>query len=314
MGLALAAFLAISPGVALAAPEASRPASVSPTPEAREANARAIELVRARDFVGALAYFQKAYDLSPSYLILYNIGKMASATRDPARALEAFERYLSEGADEVEAERRAEVEAELKALRQQVGALSVEVDEVGAEIEVDGRLLGRAPLERRVWLEPGDHRVVVVGSRTETRRVRVEAGDTQTLKVELATRAVEPPPAEAGGIPVGFRTAAWVAAGVFAVGATVTGTLALVTDADLEDDVYVGPARRPPEGSSVASKASRLEALATTTDVLVVLGAVTGAAAITLSILDAVGAPSPVKEPEVALRLGLGGVVLEGRF
>jgi hypothetical protein len=101
---------------------------------------------------------------------------------------------------------------------------------------------------------------------------------------------------------------------VFTVGATVTGTLALVTEADLQDDVYVGPSRRPPEDSSVASKASRLEALATTTDVLVVLGAATGAAAITLSIIDAFAAPTTASAPGLSLRVGLGGAVLEGSF
>lgn len=315
MGLALAAWMAVVPGAASATPASSRTATSEPTPEAREANARAIELVRVRDFVGALAYFQKAYDLSPSYLILYNIGKMAAATRDPARAVEAFERYLSEGGGEVEAERRAEVESELRGLRLLVGALEVEVDEAGAEIEVDGRLRGRTPLEQPLWLAPGDHRVVVVGSRTETRRVRVGAGGTETLSVKLAAPStVDVPTVQSGGTPVGLRTAAWVAAGVFTVGATVTGTLALVTEADLEDDVYVGPSRRPPEDSSVASKASRLEALATTTDVLVVLGAATGAAAITLSLIDVFVAPTPAAAPGVSLRVGLGGAVLEGSF
>jgi hypothetical protein len=314
VGLALAAVLSLPPGVAWAAPASPRPTPVEPTPEAREANSRAIELVRVRDFAGALDFFQKAYDLSPSYLILYNIGKMAAATRDPARALEAFERYLAEGASEIEPERRDEVESEIRELRLLVGALTVVVDEAGAEIEVDGRLRGRAPLDEPLWLVPGDHRVVVVGSRTETRRVHVEAGDAETLSVKLTAATAGPAVVASGGVPIELRTAAWVAAGVFTLGATVTGTFALVTEADLQDDVYVGPSRRPPEGSSVASKASTLEALATTTDVLVVLGAATGVAAITLSIVDAFAAPASPTEPSVALRVGLGGVLLQGRF
>jgi hypothetical protein len=315
IAVALALASTVPPLHALAQTPSSAGEVVEPTPEAREANARALELSRNRDFAGALALFQRAYDLSPSYLILYNIAKMSEATHDHARAVDAFESYLAEGGDRVEPERRAEVERSLETLRPKIGELRIDVDEPGADIEVDGRSRGRSPLRGTIRLNPGEHRVLVIGSRTESRRVKIDAGAVEALDVRL--RPATPPPTRAtsSGLPTGWLTAAWVATGVFAAGATITGTLALVTDADLDDDVYVGPSRRPPADSEIDAKSSRLQGLATATDVLVVVGALTGAAAITLTIVDAASADASSGSAEtVAIRLAPLGVGVEGRF
>jgi tetratricopeptide (TPR) repeat protein len=45
----------------------------------------------------ALVEFQRAYQLSPNYRVLYNIARTAGLLKNHALALESFQRYLEEG-------------------------------------------------------------------------------------------------------------------------------------------------------------------------------------------------------------------------
>ena len=63
------------------------PTISEPTPEAREIYSTALDLVEKGRFAEALAAFERAYAASPSYVILYNVGKAAVLSGDPARAL-----------------------------------------------------------------------------------------------------------------------------------------------------------------------------------------------------------------------------------
>jgi hypothetical protein len=102
----------------------------------------------------------------------------------------------------------------------------------------------------------------------------------------------------------------WVFAGLSTVAALLTGTMAVVTANDVEDDVYVGPGDEPPPGSDLDDKINRARTLAVTTDVLITVAALSSAVAISFSIVNAV-AP---EEPTAALVVSPTFVGVEGRF
>ena len=73
--------------------------------EGRTRFARGIELYKEGNFHGALAEFRAAYAAAPSFRIHYNLGQTLYQLQDYAGAVRAFEQYLAEGGDKIEAER-----------------------------------------------------------------------------------------------------------------------------------------------------------------------------------------------------------------
>lgn len=69
--------------------------------------------------------------------------------------------------------------------RARVGALRVITDK-DADVHVDGRTVGKAPLDDEVFLEPGLYRVAVsLGSRSRSIEVRLSPGESRTVELSL---------------------------------------------------------------------------------------------------------------------------------
>ncbi|MEO8550761.1 MAG: hypothetical protein ABI678_12335, partial [Kofleriaceae bacterium] len=69
--------------------------------EAKAHLASGTQLYDENNFRGALVEFQKAYELAPSWRILFNIGQVEMEVQDYAGALRAYTRYLKEGGPDV---------------------------------------------------------------------------------------------------------------------------------------------------------------------------------------------------------------------
>lgn len=259
---------------------------VEPSQEARQAYEVALDLTRNERYDEALAAYQNAYDLSPSYVILFNIGKAAELTGDPARALHAYQCHLEHGGAEIDASRRAEVTALINAVKKKVGLVVIEVDEPDARIEMDGAFIGKSPLDGPIPANPGAHLVRVAGSKTSSRSFDVTAGVASVVSIDL--RGATEKPGAPFRFPTGVIGAAWITVGFLGVATAVTGAFAIVGAKDLEDDVYLGPSYSPPAGSELEEKVDRTDALAVATDVLLTTFIVTTSAAITFSIVNAV--------------------------
>jgi hypothetical protein len=70
---------------------------------------RGLDLVQKQDYQGALREFTAAYDISPHFAVLYNIGQCQVRLGRLPEAVDALSRYLGDGRYLVPADRRRQV-------------------------------------------------------------------------------------------------------------------------------------------------------------------------------------------------------------
>lgn len=287
--------------------------AVEPSPEARAANAHALELDQAGEFPQALAEFQRAYDLSPSFRILYNIARTARLTQDFARSLVAYKRFLEEGAADVDGAQRTIAEQQIVELSALVGWV-VTRGKPGTDVAIDRREPLPLSSEPRP-LNPGPHTLHATREgQTADRAIVVRAGETIEVDLSIEPPKKRPVVEDPFRFPSAITVVGWVGTGLFAGASAATGIAALALSADLSDDTYVGPADTPPPGSPLADKAERLDQLATATDVLMGFAVVSGVAAITFSMIDGLSAPDAETPRALFVVPTLRGVVVGGTF
>ncbi|HTJ84726.1 MAG TPA: hypothetical protein VL400_23565 [Polyangiaceae bacterium] len=305
-------------GVGSPSGKCGKSSDAEPTARARESNEKALAASKAGDYAEALRLFQEAYDDSPSFVILYNIGKMAALTGDHARAKHAFECHLELGDAAISPERRAEVEREIATSTAQVATLAIEVDVPDVAIAIDGVTIGKTPLDDLVFVNPGKRTVRATLDETEEQTLEVAKGTRTIVRFRFGKSSNGGPPTASEApfrFPNGAVGAAWVTTGLATIAALVTGPFALVTASDISDDPYLGPAIVPPEGSELSDKIARARTLAIATDVLIGVAAVSGAAAITFSVVNAVGkTPDDGAAPRADLVIRPTWIGVEGRF
>jgi hypothetical protein len=288
------AAIAAAIAFALAAPAGAQANKAAKQNEkkARASFNAAVEKFDAGDFEGAVGLFREAYTLNPSWKLLYNIGQCEAARKRYGEALDVFEQYLSEGGDEVPADRREEVIAELKRLREMVGMIEIAAPD-GAAVLVDGVPRGAAPLPGRIRVAAGvDHavRIELDGAVLVDRSVRVGGGEELLVEAkpepEAPAPVVAPAPAPApadDGIAERnrkLRIAGWAAIGVggaAVVAGVVTGALALSANRSVEDSC---PGGECPAGQ--ADEVDGRDRLARGTDVLLFAGAAIAATGVVL--------------------------------
>ena len=133
-------------------------ADSDPREEATRIMQSAIETHEAGDYLAALEGFNKAYALYPSARLKYNLGRVLSDLGRDLEALEAFEEYLAKVPDASE-KTRAVAEAKIAVLKEKVGYLKVRCTSAGADVRVDGKIIGKGPLDSALRVMPGDHLV-----------------------------------------------------------------------------------------------------------------------------------------------------------
>jgi len=155
--------------------------------EARTHFKAATELYDENNFRGALTEFKRAYELSPSYKLLFNIGQVEMELQDYAEALKAYSRYLREGGSDVPADRVTQLNAEVERLKGRVGYIIAQAT-AGAEIVIDNTSIGYAPLPEPVAVNTGRHEITVraAGRDPLTRVVDVAGKQQLTVVLELA--------------------------------------------------------------------------------------------------------------------------------
>lgn len=283
---------------------------------------RGMELYDEKDYQAALTEFRKAYELSPTYKLLYKIGQVCYRLQDYACALKNFEQYLVEGTD-LPPERRKEVMEEITLLRNQVGKIEVTVNVPGAAVSIDDSPIGMSPLDAPVSVSVGKRKISVTkeGRAPVSQIVEVAGGEVKKVKIDLLVLKGETRTLITES-PSKWTVWSWVGVGAavaLAGGATVTGLMANKASDDLKDMKFVGSS----PSTEVEDKQSSVKNLALTTDILATTAVVTFGMTLVLTYARPTPAPKEVptqKEatPPTAFRmqplLGLGSVGLRGEF
>ena len=295
---------------------------------------QAVELYREGSYEGALAEFRKAYQISPSYRVLYNIAQTQYALHDFVSAQKSLAQYMAEGKDEIPADRRAEVGDMLARLGERIAQLRISTNVAGADIQVDGVSVGTSPLPGAVPVNVGTRKVSAVKTGAPEAVRTVTVAGKESVKVELqidestsagASGAVSPsatqpeavslirttqPPAapSRAGLIVSLSTTAALAAGT-----GVFGYLALNAQKELKDQVNTYPNTR----DKIENARTRSRNYGYVADVLGAATAVSAGVALYFVIFHRGGSPSPksggTSEPTVLIPT-VGGMVLQGSF
>jgi tetratricopeptide (TPR) repeat protein len=315
---------------AQAAPQ-SKPAAVPAKPTAPGASKldealahynQGIALYSEGDYKLALIEFQRAYDLAPSWKLLYNIGEVQFQLNNYAAALAALETYLKDGGAEVPGKRKVEVEKDLDALRARVAHVTLQVNIADADVQLGDAATVRSPVAPNQLVDAGNLRIRVSksGFQPYDRIVQLAGKDNQTVVVTLEeikgktdTLIVRDESRSYGWV------LGWVGTAALAAGAIGTGIVSLNAGADLE--------RAKKQANSTDTRntlASRQKTFGIASDTMTVGAIIVGGISIYLTIRElgkSNSGPAPTKATARALQLpapsldvGLNYVGLRGQF
>jgi tetratricopeptide (TPR) repeat protein len=211
----------------------------------------------------ALIEFERAYQLQPTFLLLYNLGQVTYEQGHYAAAERHFSAYLREGGEQIDAERRAEVERDLERLRERVADVLLIASQPGARLFVDDLFVGRSPLARPIRVSAGRRRVRAEsqGYAPVSRVVDVIGGEAMTVEVELGAplETLYREPAE----PSSSTSAAlWtgIATGVLGLGAAGMAYWAHQDDQKYDDALGRATSRRELDSLADTTKTKALVA------------------------------------------------------
>ena len=324
----LAAFgWSLVPGVAWAqSGSAAAPADSTPkeadkggaqTPPTEEAIAEAarrydlgLKLYAEGEFRLAVIEFERSYQITSDYRVLYNIGQVRIQLGNYAKAIGALNEYLKGGGDKISDDRKKAVQADLEMLASRTGHVRIVANIAGADILVDDLPVGQSPLSDPVLLDAGEHKVTAKKPGFDGRAVQVTLAGRDSMLVELKLEKLPE-----GGSRLVIKEvqkesdstwiiATWSATGVLAVGAGVTGVLGVKAAKDLED-------MRKEEGSTNDerdSQSRRARTLLLAADIMGAAAIVTGGVALYLTLSSDSGSsdkPAPQKSKPVPAKTGL---------
>jgi len=268
------------------------------------------EMYDENNFRGALIEFQRAYELSPSFKILFNIGQVYMELQDYAGALKAYARYLKEGGPDVPAERASEVNAEIERLKGRVGDVTVQTV-AGAEILVDQVQVGFAPLPEPVVMNTGRHMVTVrpPGHEPVTRAIDVAGQQQLTVAIanDIAPSSVGKRDGEQQPPSKTPMYVAWAATGVLAITAAVFGVVAISDAKQLDTlrDTY------PVTNEQLQEQADKQVLMSRVADGVAIAAVVAGGIALYLTFGRSYSTPD---KKSAQLRVSPTGISLVGRF
>jgi tetratricopeptide (TPR) repeat protein len=292
---------------------------------------RGVSFFKDGDYTAAMVEFKKAYEIDPNYRVLYNLGQTSRELRDYASALRSFERYLEEGANKIDAERRKRVESWVVELRGKIGNVTLATNVDGAEVSIDDVPVGTTPLDKAVVVNAGRRKLSLVksGYTPRTQYVDVAGTEAKSIRLDLVPltaaaaegprakpddRAPAPPPPARE--PRGTARP-WVMLGVtgaVGVAAVVVGGIALSKKSDFEDALE----GYPTTAESVEDTRDGARAFAAAADVLTAVAVASGVATIVLFATDrSSSASAAAKAPpraEARVVVGPGAVRVSGSF
>jgi len=220
-----------------AATATGAPAATDNVESARVHYERGLQLFNEENYDAALFEFERAYELAPSYKILYNMGRIQRQQNNYAAAMRSYQRYLKEGGANVPADRRAEIDKEIAVLKPRVAEVSVKVNVDGAYVYADDipvctatietSCIGTSPLQTPIVLNGGRHKITASkqGYTTATALVSVVGSDAVEVKIDLVD--LSRPAAERANPWTAPTVIGWTVTGATLVTAGIFGVLSL---------------------------------------------------------------------------------------
>ena len=176
--------------LALLVPAIGRAQSPDAVEEASRRFQNGVADFDAGDFRAASAEFERAYELTKRWEVLFNIGVSEKKLFRYREAIDALDRYLREGGSAVPADRRADVIAAEAEIRGLVAEVTVIVEGEPAKIEVDGLVQGATPLAGSLLLTSGHHEIAARrGDAIAKQEIDVQSGN----QVEVRLVPIAPP-------------------------------------------------------------------------------------------------------------------------
>jgi Tfp pilus assembly protein PilF len=140
----------------------------------------------------ARAAFLQAYALKRHPAVLLNLAQSEARSGHPAEAARHFATYLRESPN-APANERADAEKGLASARTKLGRIHVTAPS-GAEVLLDGELMGQSPLPEQVDATPGSHVLEArMGGRNATASVAVQVGKSTNATLSLDSGQVSAP-------------------------------------------------------------------------------------------------------------------------
>jgi hypothetical protein len=298
---------------------------------------RGLQLYNDAEYRLALIEFERAYQLVPNYRVKYNIAQVSIQIGRYAHALRALEAYLEQGGDKISSERRTQVEADLKMLAGRTARVAVTSNVEGAEILLDDSVVAQTPLPDPLLIDAGEHRLMVRhrGYQPRTEQVTLAGGDELEVNLELVpikkadpvviVKEVPNQQQTGPGVDRGveedefpYATVGWVATGVLAVGAVVSGVVGLTAKRELDSLAVPDPDQDDNVRQDMDDAAKKAQTWFLVSDILTGTAVVAGAASLylTLSGTDQAATPAARTSASIQLRAGVGlnQLWLKGRF
>jgi hypothetical protein len=148
--------------------------------------------------------FLAAWEVRPHYAIAASLAEVEMIFGHYLAAAGYWEFFLGQAPADWDEKRRA-AGRELERCREHLAVLTLEVSEDGAEVLDNGKVIGRSPFERQVWVDAGVHTFEARSDGRSSARQTLELapGSRDTLKLSLPEP--ERPPLRPGSRPLSHQ-------------------------------------------------------------------------------------------------------------
>lgn len=234
------------------------------------------------EYERALAAYQKAFELVGNPKIYFPIATAEEKLERWVAAATHYRKFLGSVSD-VDPRLRADAEKRLEHAKLNLGVLGLTITPEGAQVSIDGNVVGTTPLTEPLFLAPGEYALSVTadGYKPLEQKLNIEAGSESERALELESAAViidtpikpPPPPEPPPPPPAPSKLMLYASGGLtlaFIAGATTTGILAIGKHGTFKDD---------PDSSSGESARKSGKNLALLTDGFVVGTVIAGSLA-----------------------------------
>lgn len=179
--LVLFAFLAATATQSVLA----QPAQDAITETARQRYREGVALFDAGKYEEARAAFLQSYALKPHPVTLLNLGISEVRSSHPVAGGNHLQQFLREAPDAKPEDRTSALQG-IEDAKRRSAQIVVTVDAAGADVSIDGTLVGKSPLPDPIFVEPGARTVLAtLGTQNAMARVDAKRGAAAAASIVL---------------------------------------------------------------------------------------------------------------------------------